>query len=202
MAGDRVSIPQLCGENWSTWKAKFRGLFGYKGWLCAVKEPKSVEKKKVSSQARGLMLIHTEDAYGDAHAPAMDRGRVARTVSKKGQSGPIVETMREVVEVSEEIGKGKESPQTAVESKPAGVEQATEKLVMESHVLGRCPARVRREPAEWYRANVGATEAVEAEELEHGVEKMSPEKSDDGDSGGVWVTPKAKKTARKRSATS
>jgi hypothetical protein len=30
--------------------------------------------------------------------------------------------MRKVVEVSEEIGKDKESPETAVESKPAGVE--------------------------------------------------------------------------------
>src|SRR3569833_274647 len=63
MAGDKVSIPQLCGENWSTWKAKFRGLLAYKGWLCALEEPESVEGKKVSSQARGLMLIHTEDAY-------------------------------------------------------------------------------------------------------------------------------------------
>jgi hypothetical protein len=69
---------------------------------------------------------------GDAHAPATDRGRVARTVSEKGQSGPILETMREVVDVSEKIGKGKESPETAVESKPAGVEQATEKPVVES----------------------------------------------------------------------
>jgi hypothetical protein len=43
---------------------------------------------------------------GDAHAPATDRGRVARTVSEKGQSGPILETMREVVEVSEKIRKG------------------------------------------------------------------------------------------------
>ncbi|GAQ80159.1 hypothetical protein KFL_000480010 [Klebsormidium nitens] len=136
---------------------------------------------------------------GDAHAPATNRGRVARTVSKKGQSGPIVETMRAIVEVSEEIGEGKESPETAVESKPAGVEQATEKPVVESQELGRYPARVRREPAEWYRANV---KAVGAEEPEHGVEKTSPEKSGDGHSEGVWVTPKAKKTARKRSMTS
>ena len=41
-----------------------------------------------------------------------------------------------------------------------------------------------------------------AKKPEHGVEKTSPEKSDDGASGGVWVTPKAKKTARKRSMTS
>ncbi|GAQ92282.1 hypothetical protein KFL_009650040, partial [Klebsormidium nitens] len=47
---------------------------------------------------------------GDAHAPATDRGRVARTISKKGQSGPIVETMREIVGESKKIGKGKESP--------------------------------------------------------------------------------------------
>ena len=63
MAGDKVGIPQLCGEKWSTWKAKFRGLLAYKGWLCALTEPESVEGRKVSSQARGLMLIHTEDAY-------------------------------------------------------------------------------------------------------------------------------------------
>src|SRR3569833_376971 len=140
---------------------------------------------------------------GDAHAPATDRGRVARTVSKKGQSGPIVEVVREVVGESEEIGKGKESPVKAVESEPANVEQATEKPVVESQELGRYPARVRREPAERFRANVGAaTEAVGAEEPEHSVEKTSPKKSDDGESGGVWVTPKAKKTARKRSMTS
>ena len=58
-----MGIPQFCGENWSTWKAKFRGLLAYKGWLCALTEPESVEGMKVSSQARGLMLIHTEDAY-------------------------------------------------------------------------------------------------------------------------------------------
>ncbi|GAQ93197.1 hypothetical protein KFL_013550020 [Klebsormidium nitens] len=148
---------------------------------------------------------------GDAHAPATNRGRVARTVSKKGQSGPIVETMREVVEVSEEIEKGKESPKTAVENKSADVEQAKEKPVVESQEVGKYTARVRREPAEWYRANVGATtEAVGAEEPQHGVEKTSSEKSDavryqeseGGDSAGVWVTPKAKKTARKRSMTS
>src|SRR3569623_45214 len=63
MAGDKVSMPQLCGENWPTWKAKFRGLLAYNGWLCALEEPESVEGQKVSSQARGLMLIHTEDAY-------------------------------------------------------------------------------------------------------------------------------------------
>ncbi|GAQ90445.1 hypothetical protein KFL_006400010 [Klebsormidium nitens] len=51
---------------------------------------------------------------------------------------------------------------------------------------------------------------VGAKEPEHGVEKTSSEKSDavryhesdGGDSGGEWVTPKAKKTARKRSMTS
>ncbi|GAQ92944.1 hypothetical protein KFL_012160010 [Klebsormidium nitens] len=67
---------------------------------------------------------------GDAHGPATDCGHVARTISKKGQSGPIVETMREIAEKSEEIGKGKESPKTAVESKPAGVERATEKPIV------------------------------------------------------------------------
>lgn len=34
MAGDKVSISQLSGENWSTWKAKFRGLLAYKGAVC------------------------------------------------------------------------------------------------------------------------------------------------------------------------
>jgi hypothetical protein len=74
------------------------------------------------------------------------------------------------------------------------VEQATEKPVVESQKLARYPARVRREPAEWFRENVGAaTEAVGAEEPEHGVEKTSSEKSDavryqeseGGNSGGV-----------------
>ena len=46
---------------------------------------------------------------------------------------------------------------------------------------GKISRRVQREPAEWYRAEVGATaEAVGAEEPEHGVERASPEKSDDG----------------------
>jgi hypothetical protein len=63
MAGDKVSIPQLCGENWPTWKAKFCGLLAYKGGLCALEKPESVEGKKVSSQARELILIHMEDAY-------------------------------------------------------------------------------------------------------------------------------------------
>ena len=58
---------------------------------------------------------------------------------------------------------------------------------------------------------MGATaEAVGAEEPEHGVKKMLLKKSDgvryeaseSGESGGVWVTPKAKKTARMRSVTS
>ncbi|GAQ93402.1 hypothetical protein KFL_015010020 [Klebsormidium nitens] len=81
--------------------------------------------------------------------------------------------------------------------------KGNEKPVVESQELGRYPARVRREPAEWYRANVeAATDAVGVEEPEHGVEKTSPENSDDGDNGGVWVTPKAKKTTRKRSVTS
>ena len=122
-----------------------------------------------------------------------------------------MEVVSEVVKMSEEIGKGMESLGTAGESEPADVEQAKEKPVVESHELGRYPARVRREPAKWYRANVGAaTEAVGAEEPEHGVEKTSSEKSDavryqeseGGESGGVWVTPKAKKTARKKSVTS
>ncbi|GAQ93519.1 hypothetical protein KFL_016060010 [Klebsormidium nitens] len=53
------------------------------------------------------------------------------------------------------------------------------------------------------RANVGAaTEAVGAEELEYGVEKTLTEKGDDCDIRGVWMTPMAKKTARKRSTTS
>jgi hypothetical protein len=50
MAGDKVLIPQLCGENWPTWKAKFRGLLAYKGWLCALEEPKSVERKCQAKQ--------------------------------------------------------------------------------------------------------------------------------------------------------
>ncbi|GAQ92269.1 hypothetical protein KFL_009610040 [Klebsormidium nitens] len=137
--------------------------------------------------------------------------RAARTDSKESQCGPIVEVVREGVKVSEEIGEAKESQVTAVESEPADVEQATEKPVVESQELEKHRARVRRDPAEWYQANVGvATEAVGAEEPEHGVEKTSSEKSDamryqeseGGESGGVWVTPKAKNTARKRSVTS
>ena len=53
-------IPVLNGENWSTLKDKFRDLLAYKGWLCVLEEPESVEGKKLSSQARGLMLMHTD----------------------------------------------------------------------------------------------------------------------------------------------
>ena len=60
---ERISIPQLVGENWSIWKAKFQALLEYKGLFVAIEQPESVEGRKVSSQARGLMLIHTEDAY-------------------------------------------------------------------------------------------------------------------------------------------
>lgn len=139
----------------------------------------------------------------DAPAPATARSHVARMISIVGQSGPVMEIVRKVVEVFEEIGKGKESLEPAVKSEPAGVEQTTEKPGVKSQGSGRYLAKVQREPAKRYRANLGAaTEAVGAEEPEHGVEKASPEKSEDGDSGGVWVTPKAKKTARKRSVTS
>ncbi|GAQ93108.1 hypothetical protein KFL_013020015 [Klebsormidium nitens] len=142
----------------------------------------------------------------ERHPGTFGSRRPRRGGSRQGPRRERVEEarfVREVIGVSEKIGKGKESPMTAGESEPANVERATEKPVVVYPDLGRYFARVRRELAEWYQANVGATtEAVGAEEPEHGVEKTSPEKSDDGDSGSVWMTPKAKKTARKRSATS
>ena len=78
---------------------------------------------------------------------------------------------------------------------------------METGIPERYPARVRREPSEWYRAAVGATaEVVGAKETDHAVEKTSSEKSDavsygSSESEGAWVTPRAKRTARQRSQT-
>jgi hypothetical protein len=115
--------------------------------------------------------------------------------------------VREVVEVSKKIGKGKESLETAVESKPVGVEQATEKSVVEFEKLERFPARVRQEPAEWFRENVGtAMEAVGAKAPKHGWKRRGRRRATqcatERAGGGMWMTPKAKKTARKRSMTS
>jgi C4-dicarboxylate-specific signal transduction histidine kinase len=64
MAGiEKVSIPQLGGDNWSIWKAKFQALLEYKGLMVAVEQPSSVEGRKASGQAKALMILHTEDAY-------------------------------------------------------------------------------------------------------------------------------------------
>jgi hypothetical protein len=64
MAGiEKVSIPQLGGNNWSMWKAKIQALLEYKGLMVAVEQPNSVEGRKASRQAKALMILHTEDAY-------------------------------------------------------------------------------------------------------------------------------------------
>jgi hypothetical protein len=64
MAGiEKVSIPQLRGNNWSIWKAKFQALLEYKGLIVAVEQPDSVEGRKAFGQAKALMILHTEDAY-------------------------------------------------------------------------------------------------------------------------------------------
>jgi hypothetical protein len=64
MAGiEKVSIPQLGGNNWSIWKAKFQALLEYKGLMVAVDEPNFVEGRKASGQAKALMILHTEDAF-------------------------------------------------------------------------------------------------------------------------------------------
>jgi hypothetical protein len=60
---DKVSIPQLEGENWSIWKAKFQALLEYKGLQIAIEQPESTEGKKASGQAKALMILHTADAY-------------------------------------------------------------------------------------------------------------------------------------------
>ena len=64
MAGiDKIVIPQLGAENWSVWKAKFQALFEYKGLLVAIEQPESENGRKASSQAKALMILHTQDAY-------------------------------------------------------------------------------------------------------------------------------------------
>src|SRR3569833_1816101 len=60
---EKISIPQLGGENWSIWKAKFQALIEYKGLFVAIEQPESAEKKKASGQAKALMILHTQDAF-------------------------------------------------------------------------------------------------------------------------------------------
>jgi hypothetical protein len=60
---DKVSIPQLGGENWSIWKATFQALLEYKGLQIAIEQPESTEGRKASGQAKALMILHTADAY-------------------------------------------------------------------------------------------------------------------------------------------
>ncbi len=64
MAGiDKIVIPQLGAENWSVWKAKFQALLEYKGLYVAIEQPESEDGRKASSQAKALMILHTQDAY-------------------------------------------------------------------------------------------------------------------------------------------
>jgi hypothetical protein len=64
MAGiDKIVIPQLGGDNWSVWKAKFCALLEYKGLYVAIEKPETVEGRKASGQAKALMILHTQDAY-------------------------------------------------------------------------------------------------------------------------------------------
>ena len=60
---ERISIPQLVGENWSTWRDKFQALLEYKGLFVAIEQPESVDGKKASGQAKALMILHTQDAF-------------------------------------------------------------------------------------------------------------------------------------------
>jgi hypothetical protein len=64
MAGiERIAIPQLEKHNWPIWKAKFQALLEYKGLMVAIEQPESVEGRKLSGQAKALMILHTQDAY-------------------------------------------------------------------------------------------------------------------------------------------
>lgn len=64
MAGiEKISIPQLGKDNWSIWKAKFQALLEYKGLMVAIEQPDSAEGRKLSGQAKALMILHTQDAY-------------------------------------------------------------------------------------------------------------------------------------------
>lgn len=64
MAGiEKISIPQLEGENWSIWKAKFQALLEYKGLFLAIEKPESVEGQRASGQAKALMILHIQDAF-------------------------------------------------------------------------------------------------------------------------------------------
>ena len=148
----------------------------------------------------GVVRAAATVAAAAAGEGARARGRVGRTDSKTGEKEAVFEVMREEPKEPEKVGDAVEKPKRAVTS-----------------VSERYPVRVRRDPGAWYRAAVGAiakdvgapTEAVGAKEPEHGVEKTLPEKSgevrsdesESSESGSVWVTPKAKRTARKGNET-
>jgi hypothetical protein len=64
MAGiEKIAIPQLEKHNWPVWKAKFQALLEYKGLMVAIEQPESAEGRKLSGQAKALMILHTQDAY-------------------------------------------------------------------------------------------------------------------------------------------
>ncbi|GAQ92707.1 hypothetical protein KFL_011010020 [Klebsormidium nitens] len=226
--------------------------------------------KKVSSQALGLMLIHTEDAYLkliEGEPTAEKAWKKLEDDFEKRSNARMIQLRRKLTSlrltkgkaIEEYLGEFRElkidleaARQIVSEASLFSLTRATNaeaRVVLEGRTaqietdgvvrmeavkrgglweietVGKQRAFLARGPVKGNRVCATAkrpaiaesvvektsgigqmweqqVEAVGAKEPEHGVEKTSPEKSDDGDNGGVWVTPKAKKTTRKRSVTS
>lgn len=102
--------------------------------------------------------------------------------------------MRGIDEESNEVGEAFRALRRRTRRKPSV--RSRQRRSREVEEMGRYFVRMRREPVEWYRADVGATaKSVGAEEPAQSVEVTSPESSE---SGGVRMTPEAKEAARNK----
>jgi hypothetical protein len=64
MAGlKNVTISPLGADNWSVFKVKFQASLECKGLWAAIKEPESAEGKKASVEARGYLIVYTQNTF-------------------------------------------------------------------------------------------------------------------------------------------
>ena len=129
-------------------------------------------------------------------------GESGMTGEVSGAQDPIAGVQEDLLEVGRggAVGTGARVPMEAQKPGFIGNGRQEARKPVETGIPERYPARVRREPSEWYRAAVGATaEVVGAKETDHAVRRRASEKSDavsyeSGESEGAWVTPRAKRT--------
>lgn len=64
MAGlKNVTILPLRADNWSVFKVKFEAYLECKGLWAAIKEPEFAKGRKASLEARGYLILYTQDAF-------------------------------------------------------------------------------------------------------------------------------------------